>query len=303
MAKRLLPLQHRLYLLESGFWKYSSEVKMERTAFVADSTLGLSPQEALRQDIHVVPQQVILEGKSYRDYVEMTPDEVIQAQLAGKKVSTSQISALDLETLYKELLEKFERIVSVHVSSKLSGTCSTARMVAEKFGDRVKVLDSLSLNGGLSFVLEEARRKLAAGVPWDKLEEAIAPLRQQVRGFVLPATLEYLHRGGRIGGLQHFVGSLLKLLPVLEVRDGLVRPLERARGWHKGLQQLAEAFHKAYPEGARVVLAHAYNPQGLEELRKQISQEGVVVVDERECGPAVAAHTGPGTVALFAAPR
>ncbi|KIQ55270.1 DegV family protein [Meiothermus taiwanensis] len=276
---------------------------MERTAFVADSTLGLSPQEALERDIYLVPQQVILEGQSYRDYVEMTPDQVIQAQLAGKKVSTSQISAADLEALYRELLQKFDRIVSVHVSSKLSGTYATARKVAEQFGNRVKVIDGLTLNGGLSFVIEEARRKLAAGVPWDRLEEAIAPLVQRIRGFVLPATLEYLHRGGRIGGLQHFIGSLLKLLPVLEVRDGLVRPLERARGWHKGLQQLAEAFHKAFPEGARVVLAHAYNPQGVEELRKLISQEGAVIEDVRTCGPAVAAHTGPGTVALFAAPR
>ncbi|MCL6530790.1 MAG: DegV family protein [Meiothermus ruber] len=276
---------------------------MERTAFVADSTLGLSPQEALERGIYLVPQQVILEGQSYRDYLEMTPDQVIQAQLAGKKVSTSQVSAADLEALYKALLEKFDRIVSVHVSSKLSGTYSTARKVAEQFGNRVKVIDGLTLNGGLSFVIEEVRRKLAAGVPWDRLEEAIAPLVQRIRGFVLPATLEYLHRGGRIGGLQHFIGSLLKLLPVLEVRDGLVRPLERARGWHKGLQQLAEAFHKAFPEGARVVLAHAYNPQGVEELRKLISQEGVIIEDVRECGPAVAAHTGPGTVALFAAPR
>ncbi|MDT7919027.1 MAG: DegV family protein [Meiothermus sp.] len=276
---------------------------MERTAFVADSTLGLSPQEALERDIYLVPQQVIIEGQSYRDFVEITPSQVIEAQLAGKKVSTSQISATDLEALYSNLLEKFDRIVSVHVSSKLSGTCSTARMVAEKFGGRVKVIDSLTLNGGLSFVIEEARRKLAAGVSWDRLEEAIAPLAQRIRGFVLPATLEYLHRGGRIGGLQHFIGSLLKLLPVLEVRDGLVRPLERARGWHKGLQQMAEAFRKAFPEGARVVLAHAYNSQGVEELRRLISQEGVVVEDVRECGPAVAAHTGPGTVALFAAPR
>lgn len=276
---------------------------MERTAFVADSTLGLSPQAALERGIYLIPQQVILEGQSYRDYVEMTPEEVIRAQLAGKKVSTSQISAVDLEALYKDLLEKFDRIVSVHVSSKLSGTYSTARKVAEQFGNRVKVIDGLTLNGGLSFVIEEARRKLAAGVPWDRLEEAIAPLVQRLRGFVLPATLEYLHRGGRIGGLQHFIGSLLKLLPVLEVKDGLVQTLERARGWHKGLQQLAEAFHRAYPEGARVVLAHAYNPQGVEELRKLISHEGVVVEDVRECGPAVAAHTGPGTVALFAAPR
>ena len=148
----------------------------ERTAFVADSTLGLSPQEALERKIYLLPQQVIIEGQSYRDYLEMTPDQVIQAQLAGKKVSTSQILAVDLEVLYRKLLEKFDRIVSVHVSSKLSGTYATARKVAEEFGDRVKVIDGLTLNGGLSFVIEEVRHKLAAGVPWDRLEEAIAPL-------------------------------------------------------------------------------------------------------------------------------
>jgi len=148
----------------------------ERTAFAADSTLGLSPQEALEREIYLLPQQVIIEGQSYRDYLEITPDQVIQAQIAGKKISTSQISAVDLEVLYRKLLEKFDRIVSVRVSSKLSGTYATARKVAEEFGDRVKVIDGLTLNGGLSFVIEEVRHKLAAGVPWDRLEEAIAPL-------------------------------------------------------------------------------------------------------------------------------
>lgn len=112
------------------------EVNVERTAFAADSTLGLSPQAALERGICLIPQQVM--GQSYRDYVEMTPEEVLRAQLAGKKVSTSQISAVDLEALYKDLLEQFDRIVSAHVSSKLSSTYSTACKVAEKFGNRVR---------------------------------------------------------------------------------------------------------------------------------------------------------------------
>ncbi|RDI95136.1 DegV family protein [Meiothermus sp. QL-1] len=276
---------------------------MSSIAFVADSTLGLSPQEALQQGVHLVPQQVIVEGKSFRDYLEITPEQVVEAQLAGKRVSTSQVSATDLEALYHALLQRFERVLSVHVSSRLSGTYAVACMVAERFGPRVKVVDSLSLNGGLSFVLEEARRRLGAGTPWERLEEALRSFLAQVRGYVLPATLAYLHRGGRISGLAHFVGFLLKVLPVLEVHQGWVRPIERARGWPKGLQRLAWAFHRAYPQGARVILAHAHHPQGAEALRRLVSQEGVVIEGVRQAGPAVAAHTGPGTVALFAAPK
>lgn len=274
-----------------------------KTAFVADSTIGLTPEQAEAQGVYLIPQQVIVEGKAFRDHVEIRPEQVVQAQLGGKKVSTSQPLPQDYEALYERLLGAFDRIVSVHVSSKLSGTVSTAKAVAQRFGERVKVLDSLSVNGGLHFVLEEARRKLAQGVPWEGLEAAVAPLLPKIRGYVLPATLTYLHRGGRIGGLQHFVGSLLKILPILEVYGGTVQPRERVRGYHKGLERMAELLHKDYPGGARVILAHSENPQAVETLRGLIRQEGVVVEGVRECGAAVAAHTGPGTSAIFAGPR
>ncbi|WP_027894135.1 DegV family protein [Calidithermus chliarophilus] len=274
-----------------------------KTAFVADSTIGLTPEQAEAQGVYLIPQQVIVEGKAFRDHVEIRLEQVVQAQLGGKKVSTSQPLPQDYEALYERLLGAFDRIVSVHVSSKLSGTVSTAKAVAQRFGERVKVLDSLSVNGGLHFVLEEARRKLAQGVPWEGLEAAVAPLLPKIRGYVLPATLTYLHRGGRIGGLQHFVGSLLKILPILEVYGGTVQPRERVRGYHKGLERMAELLHKDYPGGARVILAHSENPQAVETLRGLIRQEGVVVEGVRECGAAVAAHTGPGTSAIFAGPR
>ncbi|HEU4740850.1 MAG TPA: DegV family protein [Meiothermus sp.] len=274
-----------------------------KTAFVADSTLGLSPQEALERDIHVVPQQVVIMGKSYRDYLEITPQQVTEAQLAGQTVSTSQVSPTDFETKYEELLHRFERVVSVHVSGKLSGTVATAKLIAGKFAGRVQVLDSLSLNAGLGYVLEEARKKLKEEVPVERLEEAIAPFRDRVRGYVLPDTLIYLHRSGRIGGLQSLVGKLLKILPVLEIKDGLVNPTDRVRGFHRGLATLVERFHQAFPQGARFTLAHSSNAKGLEDLRRMLRQEGLLYDGERDAGAAVSAHTGPGTVAIFGAPR
>ncbi|MBF6594692.1 MAG: DegV family protein [Thermaceae bacterium] len=272
------------------------------TAFVADSTLGLSPSEAQARGIHLVLAQIILDGWDYHDYLEITPEQIIQALRRGGKLTTSHTSPAEFQRTYEMLLQKYDRVVSVHASSKLSGFVSTARMVAQQFGQRVQVLDSLSVNAGLGYVLEEAQRKLAEGVSWEHLEEAIAPLRARVQSLVLPQTLEYLWRGGRISGLQFFIGSFLKLLPILEFQDGLVKPVARVRSFHQGLEQLAQRFRQAFPAGARVTLAHAENPAALNQLESLIRAEGVLLEDNRPAGAAVTVHAGPGAVALFAVP-
>ncbi len=274
-----------------------------RTAFVADTTLGLSPEEALRAGIHLVPQTVILEGRAYRDEVELKEAELLKALRGGLRASTSQVAPKDLAEAYEELLKTHDRILSVHVSGLLSGTVATAMSVAQAFGARVKVLDSWNLNGGLHLVLEEARRLLRSGVAWERLEEAIAPYRARVRGLVLPETLVYLHRSGRIGGLRFFLGQALRVLPVLEVREGRVEAGLRVRGFAEGLKRMVARLKELFPEGARVHLAHAENPQGVERLRALLRVEGVEILSVRQAGAAVAAHAGPGVVGLFAGPR
>lgn len=274
-----------------------------KTAFVADSTLGLSPSEALEQDIHLVLAQVVLEGRSLHDYREITPEQIVGALKEGKKITTSHTPPAEFQATYEALLQKHDRVLSVHASSRLSGFVATARMVAQQFGDRVQVLDSWSVNAGLGYVLEEARRVLAKGARWEGLDQAIAPFRAQVKSLVLPQSLEYLRRGGRISGLQFFVGSFLKLLPILEFQEGLVKPADRVRSFHRGLEQLAFRFRRTFPSGARVTLAHAENPQAVEQLGALIRNEGVLIEGSRTAGAAVTVHAGPGTVALFAAPK
>ena len=122
-------------------------------AFVADSTLGLSPEEAKSLGIHVVPQQVLHRGRSFRDLVEIAPGEVLRLLCSGERLTTSQVAPEDLRKLYEALLRTHGRVVSVHVSGLLSGTVDTAKKVAQAFGERVKVLDSWSLSGGLLLVL------------------------------------------------------------------------------------------------------------------------------------------------------
>lgn len=272
-------------------------------AFVADSTLGLSPEGALKQGIHVVPQQVIWGNRTLRDQLDITDEEVLDLLRRGERLSTSQVALEDLRSTYETLLQTHERVLSVHVSGHLSGTVATAMAVAREFGERLKVLDSWSLNGGLLLVLEEARRLLGRGVAWEHLEEAVAPYRERVRGYVLPETLIYLHRSGRISGLQRFMGGLLSILPVLEVKGGRVLAGPRVRGFKEGLRRLVELFRRDFPDGGLVYLAHAGNPEGARTLGEALRAEGVEVLGTLRAGAAVSVHAGPGTVALFAGPR
>jgi DegV family protein with EDD domain len=274
-----------------------------KTAFVADTTLGLSPEEALEKGIHLVPVQVIHGGRSYRDLLEIGPEEVLALLEKGERLSTSQAAPEDLRATYERLLLDHDRVLSVHLSGKLSGTVATAQAVARAYGGRVQVLDSWSLNGGLWLVLEEARRLLQEGVAWERLEAAVAAYRKRVLGYVLPKTLTYLHRSGRIGGIARFVGGLLRILPVLLVREGQVEAGPRVRGFMEGMHKMAELFRKDFPEGALVHLAHAGNPEGARALGELLRAEGVQILSTLQAGAAVSVHAGPGTIAFFAGPR
>jgi DegV family protein with EDD domain len=274
-----------------------------KTAFVADTTLGLSPEEALEKGIHLVPVQVIHGGRSYRDLLEIGPEEVLALLEKGERLSTSQAAPEDLRATYERLLLDHDRVLSVHLSGKLSGTVATAQAVARAYGGRVQVLDSWSLNGGLWLVLEEARRLLQQGVALERLEAAVAPYRKRVLGYVLPKTLTYLHRSGRIRGIARFVGGILRILPVLLVREGQVEAGPRVRGFMEGMHKMAELFRKDFPEGALVHLAHAANPEGARALGELLRAEGVEILSILHAGAAVSVHTGPGTIAFFAGPR
>jgi DegV family protein with EDD domain len=274
-----------------------------KTAFVADTTLGLSPEEALEKGIHLVPVQVIHGGRSYRDLLEIGLEEVLALLEKGERLSTSQAAPEDLRATYERLLLDHDRVLSVHLSGKLSGTVATAQAVARAYGGRVQVLDSWSLNGGLWLVLEEARRLLQQGVAWERLEAAVAPYRKRVLGYVLPKTLTYLHRSGRIGGIARLVGGVLRILPVLLVREGQVEAGPRVRGFMEGMHKMAELFRKDFPEGALVHLAHAGNPEGARALGELLRAEDVEILSTLQAGAAVSVHTGPGTIAFFAGPR
>ncbi len=272
-----------------------------KVAFAADSTIGLDPERARALGFEVIPAKVIVDGVVHRDYLDITPQAVVAAFRAQKSLSTSQPNPEEFARFYEHLLSRHDRVVSAHASSKLSGIYASARQASAAFSGRVKVIDTLSLNAGLRLVLEEARRRLEAGLAWEDLEAALSAYAKRIRGLVLPATLEALLRSGRISGLAGFVGQLLRILPVLAVEKGEVFPIDRVRGFKQGLRRIAELLRRQ--KSASVVLAHAENPEATAELAAMLGPLGIVVDPTiHDAGAAVTAQAGPGAIGVFIRP-
>ncbi len=269
---------------------------------MADSTLGLPPEEALAHGIHLVPQQVVHGGRSFRDLWEISPEEVLALLERGERLTTSQVAPEDLRETYERLLATHSRVVSVHVSGKLSGTVATAWGVARAFGDRVKVLDSWSLNGGFGWSWRRPGGFFGRGWPGRGWRRPSPPTAKGCGDTCSPGPSPTSTARGASGAWPASWG-LLRILPILTFQEGRVEAGPKVRGFGEGLRRVAELFRQEFPEGGLVYLAHAGNPQGAEALKEGVQAEGVEILATLQAGAAVSVHAGPGTVALFAGPR
>ena len=205
---------------------------MGRIAFVTDSTAGIPTEQKHRHKIEIVPLQVIFGTEVFRDGVDLTQAEFFRRLRSARTLpTTSQPTVADFEQTYTKLLDDPDvgSIISVHISSKLSGTYSEAvqvaeRLMAQRGGDknnkRISVVDSQSVYMGCGLMVINGARAAEAGKGHDEVVRLIEGMRPDMRILVLIDTLEYLQRGGRIGGAQAFIGGLLNVKPILQVKDG-----------------------------------------------------------------------------------
>lgn len=276
-------------------------------ALVTDSTAYLPPDLVQQYNISVIPLYVRFGEEVFRDNVEMTTEQ-FYAHLGTSDVlpATSQPSAGDFITLYQELLEQgAEEIVSVHISSKLSGTISSALLAREELGSvPIHVVDSYSTSMGQGYLVLEAARALEAGRSAEQVVRHLEALRELVRVLFVVDTLEFLHRGGRIGGAQAFLGSMLNLKPLLAIREGLVDAVERVRTKKRAVRRMLDLIvEEAAGQPIRAAVLHAAASEEAGLLCDQVQSE----LDCRElhvCGlsPVIGTHTGPGTLGVVLCP-
>lgn len=279
---------------------------MSRVAVVTDSTAYLPRELMERLHIHFVPLQLIWGDETYRDGIDITP-EAFYTRLPHSKTmpTTSQPSPAAFRVVYEDLLHKGNDILSIHISSKLSGTIDSATQARQAFPDAaIEVIDSLSTSMGMGFAVLEAARAAEQGATLAECKTIAEKALANSRVFFLVRTLEFLHRGGRIGGAQAFVGTALNLKPILELRDGRIEALDRVRTWNKALDRLVEIYVEAVAgrKPLRIAVLHANAEEEAQRLMERVKSI-FNVNDIRETAivpvsPVIGAHTGPGCVGL-----
>jgi DegV family protein with EDD domain len=273
-----------------------------RIRIVTDSTADLPSSIASELDIVVVPLNVHFGREVYRDGVDLAP-EVFYRRLAECQnlPTTSQPAVGVFEEAYKRLARECDGIISIHISSKLSGTYASARTAASSISPgrcRVEVIDSLTTSLGLGFIVVAAAHAASRGLDVDEAVLEVRRVMHDVHILFVPDTLEYLQRGGRIGRAQAMVGSLLDIKPVLKIEDGVVQPVEKVRTRARAMDRLYE-FVEFFPRVAEMGLVHSATPAEIEPLLTRIDavypRDKIVVT---RLGAVLGTHVGPGTVGV-----
>jgi DegV family protein with EDD domain len=277
-------------------------------AVITDSTAYL-PQEMLEgYGIHVVPLYVVLAGRSGREGLDIGPDDVARVLSSrGQTVSTSRPTPGDFVAAYRQALDEgAEQLVSIHLSSELSGPWDAARLAASQVGEHiVTVVDSRSAAMGNGFAVLAAARSAAAGADAATVARSARDMATATRTFFVVDTLEHLRRGGRIGAAASVLGSALAIKPVLHVQDGRVVPLEKVRTTARALNRLVQRAVEAAGDGpVSVAVHHLAAPDKAERLAAEL-RERLPCLRElhvSELGAAIGAHVGPGAVGIVMAP-
>jgi DegV family protein with EDD domain len=274
-----------------------------RIAIVTDSTSDL-PSDLLKEyGVHVVPQMLMMEGKTWLDRVDIDPPAFYKLLRASSSFpTTSQPSRVDFQNRFTELSQEAEGIVAVLVSSEISGTVASALAAAEGLPDfPIEIVDSRGISLKLGFPVLAAAKAAAAGGDLQAVAEAARALVPKIRLYFVVGTLEYLHRGGRIGSASWLLGSALNLKPVLEFGDGTIHPVAKIRTRRKALERVYALIHEQLG-GAEKVHMGVLNIDAQEEADDLAAQLVARFRPEEmfqvECSPVIGAHAGPGTVGV-----
>ncbi len=275
----------------------------ENTAIVLDSTADFPEARERFANWRVVPLYVRFGEESFRDYVELGPEEFYERlRSASELPTTSQPTPGDFAAVYEELAG-FDRIYSLHISSRLSGTYESARTAADQVdSDRVRVIDSTFASAAIAMLALAMQRRLERGTSDEEIEQLVERFKCEAGLVFTVETLEYLARGGRIGRARALAGQLLHIKPILTI-EGEVVPLKRVRGNQKAFQEFASRFQEATRDepGWRVGIAHAAAPKrlaALEALVRDTRPQAEIEI-ATTLGAVIGTHAGPGTVGFF----
>ncbi len=274
---------------------------------VTDSTAHLTAAQTKQYGLTVVPAKVIFGTTEYRDDVDLNKEQFYAMLPTAKHhPTTSQPSAGDFAATFQPLLDAGHEIVSIHLSSKLSGTYASANtaktQIEEKAGKAlpISIVDTQFVSMAMGMMVITAAQAASAGKSRAQIEAAVTAMISKTNLIILLDTLEYLKRGGRINTARAFLGTALNVKPMLEVKQGLIQALEQQRSRAKAIKRLTEIMaERVGDKPVHVTVLHARAAEEAAALEKDLrARFNCKEMFLNEIGPAVGVHSGPGALGL-----
>ena len=279
---------------------------MKSIAIVTDSNCGMSPAQVKALGIYMLPMPFFIDDKEYLEDIDMNQSEFFQhlEQNPSCRVSTSQPTPESVTTLWDKLLKDYDEIVHIPMSSGLSSSMQTARMLAEDYDGRVRVVNNQRISGTLRYSAIEAIQQAKNGLSADEIGTWLEKNRFDSSIYITVATLKYLKQGGRITPAAAALGTMLRLKPVLQIQGEKLAAFSKARTMTQAKSTMTKAIKDdiadRFGEKINLDVIHSHNLEAAEEFRKEVltTFPNIGEVNIFPLSLSVSCHIGPGSLAL-----
>ena len=279
---------------------------MKSIAIVTDSNCGMSPAQVKDLGIYMLPMPFFIDDKEYLEDIDMNQSEFFKhlEQNPGCRVSTSQPTPESVTTLWDKLLKDYDEIVHIPMSSGLSSSMQTARMLAEDYDGRVRVVNNQRISGTLRYSAIEAIQQAKNGLSADEIGTWLEKNRFDSSIYITVATLKYLKQGGRITPAAAALGTMLRLKPVLQIQGEKLDAFSKARTMTQAKSTMTKAIKDdiadRFGEKINLDVIHSHNLEAAEEFRKEVltTFPNIGEVNIFPLSLSVSCHIGPGSLAL-----
>lgn len=279
------------------------EYNMQKIKIVTDSTADLSQEVIKKYDIHVLPLSISVNGQTYLDRVDLQPDEFIEEMIKSEELpKTSQPAMGTFVEMYDKLGEDGSEVLSIHMTSGMSGTVATANSAASMTDTKVTVVDSQFITHALAYQVVEAAKMANEGRSLEEILKRVDEVRKNTRLYVVVDTLENLVKGGRIGKGKAFIGSLLNIKPIASLEDGVYNPVTKVRSQGQIVKTLAKLFEEdtAGKVVKAVAIPHAKAIPLAENVKAAVEKvSGFAQSEIFFTTPIISTHTGPGAIGFM----
>lgn len=279
---------------------------MKKVAVVTDSNAGIRQKEAKELGIFVLPMPFTIDDQTYYEDINLTHEEFFEKQLSGAEIFTSQPVVGNVKELWDQILNDYDEIVHIPMSSGLSGSCQTAMMLSQEYDNRVFVVDSQRISVTQKYDVIDAKRLADQGKSGQEICDILTKNKLNASIYITVNTLDYLKKGGRITPAAALLGGMLKIKPILQIQGEKLDSFAKTRTMARGTKIMKEAIAKDIKErfgddyhNVHICVAYTYDEEPALELKKEL--EEIYPGENIICDPlslSVSCHIGPHSLAI-----